>query len=166
MRWKTLSIAAVVFFAATVMLYACSDLQAEKEQKIALIEKYTEHWNTGNFDGITDVIADDFELKFSHLNRVLIGEGDLINIISAFRRDYQDFHVEILDVCIDGDEGAIRYAINATNNNGVKIKGDGVSYTYFADGKISKIWSNNNDLAWNIQEGMVLVWPEEEISPE
>jgi hypothetical protein len=166
MRWKTVSIAFVVFFAATVMLNACSNLQAEKEQKIALLEKYTELWNTGNFDGITDVIAEDFELKFSHLNSVLIGEGDLINIISAFRRDYQDLYVEVLDVCIDGDEGATRYAISATNNNGVKIKGDGVSYLYFSDGKISKIWSNNNDLSWNIQEGMVLVWPEEEIAPE
>lgn len=62
MKKQFKAIAIIILIAS--MMSSCSREQKDPSTEFKLqIDKYVEFWNTGEFDGINDLLSEDFELR-------------------------------------------------------------------------------------------------------
>ncbi len=129
-------------------------------------DKYVDYWNTGNFEGIEEVIDSSFEMIESPSFEPKKGIENLKQIILDTRTAYPDFKLEILDVVYNNDKLGIIWTCKGTNTGpgnllptGKVINGKGVSFLHFKNGKIKDEWLANNNLLWMKQLGWTFVPP-------
>jgi ketosteroid isomerase-like protein len=112
------------------------------------VDKLLTFWNTGNFEGIEDVLCEDFEIRMSPLFEPEKGIDAFKESVLSTRKSYPDFRITIDETLFSGTAGAGRWTIHATSRTGKAINIPGMSILHFKDGKIKDEWISNNDLLW------------------
>jgi len=161
-------LATITLSVAMVFLTSCEEkgIPADVKDKV---DKYVGFWNTGQFDGIEDVLCEDFELLESPNYESQKGIESFKQIILDLRTAYPDFHLVLDETVYEKDKIAAIWSISATNTGqgkmpptGKVIKGQGISVIHLKDGKIKDEWIANNDLLWMQQLGFTFIPPETE----
>jgi len=134
-----------------------------------LVDKYVEIWNTGNTEGIEEIIHPDFELRMTPKFEPEKGIEKFKESVKKWRTIYPDFHITIHEVVYDVDKAAARWTITATHTGegwgpptGKQVEVMGISIIHFKDGKVKDEWIAGNNLYWMQQLGYKLVPPSEE----
>ena len=162
-----MSLTSILFF-PLIILNSCivedKDTSAKFEQKI---EAYINYWNTGEFDGIEDVLHEDFELRMTPKFSPENGIEQFKKSIKYWRRSYPDFYLILDEVLYAKEAAAARWTITATNTGagshpptGKSIRVSGISIVHFVDGKIKDEWIASNNLDWLKQLGFTITPPE------
>jgi steroid delta-isomerase-like uncharacterized protein len=133
------------------------------------VDKYVDYWNTVNFDGIKDILSEDFELiespKFEPQKGIEAFKQNLL----ATHQAYPDFHLDINEMIYDKNKIACIWTVTATGkghsdstliNKPIKISG--ISVIHFKDGKIKDEWLAKNEYYWLQQLGYSFVPPSSE----
>ena len=154
------SLVAMVFFTSCVQKGIPSDVKA-------LMDKYLEYWNTGQFDGIENVLSQDYELLESPNYEPKKGIDLFKQEIANLRTAYPDFHLVLDETVYEKGKIALIWSVSATNTGqgkmpptGKMIKGQGISVIHLKDGKIKNEWIASNDLLWLKQLGYTIVPPQ------
>lgn len=136
------------------------------------MNKYIGYWNTGKFDGIEDVMTNDFEILASPDYEPQRGINAFKMLILNTRRTYPDFKVEINETVYQKDKIAMIWTVTGTNTGpgevpptGRTINGKGISVYHLKAGKIKDEWLSNNNLLFMLQLGFTLV-PPSQIQPQ
>jgi predicted ester cyclase len=158
-------LATITLSTAMVFLFGCGEKGIPTDVK-GTIDKYVGYWNTGQFDGIENVLCEDFKLLESPGFEPQKGIELFKQAISAMRTAYPDFHLVIDETVYEKDKIAAIWTIFATNTGpgkmpptGKIIKGQGISVIHLKDGKIKDEWLANNNLLWMTQLGFTFVPP-------
>lgn len=116
-------------------------------------DRYLGYWNTGKFDGIENVLCEDFELLESPEFEPQKGIELFIQSVSAIRTAYIDFHLVIDGTVYEKDKIALKWNVFATNTGSGKmpltgkiIKGRGISVIHLKNSKIKDEWLSSNYL--------------------
>lgn len=130
------------------------------------IDKYVGYWNTGQFEGIENVVDSTFELLESPLFESKKGIENLKQLITETRIAYPDFKLELNETVYDRNKLAVIWTCSGTNTGpgehpptGKVIRGQGISFIHFKDGKIKDEWLANNNVLWMKQLGYTFVPP-------
>jgi predicted ester cyclase len=134
-----------------------------------MVERFVEYWNTGDFDGIEEVLHPDFSLRMTPKFEALTGIESFKNEVLQWRTSYPDFRVT-LDETIYADSAVIsRWTITGMNTGlgqhpptGMSVDVPGMSIIHIKDGKILDEWIAGNNLLWLRQLGYTLVPPFEQ----
>ena len=165
---KNVALLITILMFSLILSISCSTEEkwdsTELKQKI---EKYVDYWNTGNFEGIEDVLHKDFELRMTPKFSPDSGIEHFQESIVYWRQAYPDFYIEIDEILYASDAATARWTITATNTGtgshpptGKSIKVSGISIVHFVDGKIKDEWIASNNLDWIKQLGFTVVPPE------
>jgi steroid delta-isomerase-like uncharacterized protein len=148
-------------------LFATSCKQQDpSEQLKPIVEQYLRAWNTGDFNGLENVVSSQFELRMSPRFDPVRGLDSLKRAITSWRTGYPDFTITVNEVLYSTDAVASRWTIHATNSGpglmpptGKSLVVPGMSIIHFSAGKITAEWISGNDLAWVQQLGFTLTPP-------
>ena len=159
---------AIMFLIAMVFIFGCGEKGIPTDIK-EKIDKYVRYWNTGQFDGIENVLCEDFELLESPGFEPQKGIESFKQSITDMRTAYLDFLLKINETVYEKDKIALIWTISATNAGrgkrpptGKTIRGQGISVIHLKDGKIKDEWLSNNNLLWMTQLGFTFVPPKTE----
>ncbi len=130
------------------------------------IDKYVGFWNTGQFEGIENVLDSNYELRESTSFEPLKGIEAFKKAITELRTAYPDFKVEINETVYEPGKLGLIWTVTGTNTGpgqhpptGKAIKGQGISFVHFNNGKVKDEWIANNDLLWMQQLGYTFLPP-------
>jgi len=125
------------------------------------LEKYLSFWNTGNFEGIENVLDADYEYIASPNYEPVKGIEAFKKEVSATRTRFPDFNVIVEEKFADKDRVAVLWSITATraDNDTIKLNGKGISILHFKDNKLKDEWLANNNLLWLKQMGYSIIPP-------
>jgi len=123
------------------------------------IDKYVEFWNTGQFDGIQNILCEDFEIRATPLFEPEKGIDSFKESILNIRETYPGFRITVNEIIFSSNAAAARWTIQASKTTGEKISVQGMSMVHFVDGRIKDEWISNNDLSWLQQLDYVIVPP-------
>lgn len=124
------------------------DHKDSSNELMSQVDQLLIFWNTGDFNGVEDVLCQDFEIRMSTLFEPEKGIEAFKESVSSTRKSYPDFTIKIEEAFISGNVGAGRWIIQATSKSGKKLNIMGMSILHFEDGKIKDEWISNNDLLW------------------
>ena len=148
-----------------ILILGCAK-QSNIEFQEKLVDEYVHYWNTGNFEGIEEVLHPEFELITTPKYNAVIGIEKFKETITKWRTAYPDFHIKLDEEIYGSDEGAVRWTIIATHTGrgnmpptGKRVEVKGISLFHIMDGKIKDEWIAGNDLHWLRQLGFTLVPP-------
>ena len=134
-----------------------------------LLEKYVGYWNTGEFQGIEEVLHPDFELRMTPKYEPEKGIDTFKETVLKWRAAYPDFSLVVNEHVFDVDKIAGLWTINATNTGsgwhpptGKHVEIIGMSILHIEDGKIKDEWIASNNGYWLKQLGFKLVPPSQE----
>ena len=156
------------FMVIAMLLIFLTNCTTEKSstQYQPLIDAYISFWNTGNFDGIDQVLLPDFELRMTPKFEPEKGIESFKQDVIKWRTAYPDFHITVNESFFDTNKFAVRWTITATNTGpgihpptGKSINVPGMSIIHFQDGKIKDEWIASNNLYWLMQLGFKLESP-------
>lgn len=114
----------------------------------AALLTYLEAWNTGELDGLADVVTPDFE-RHAGPAEGCASLDDLRDLITATRGVYKHLRITIEDSVVDRDRGAFRGRFHGVHQavNGV-VEFPLMAMLRFADGRLAEEWIlGNNFLA-------------------
>ena len=138
-------------------------MQSDKDYQKQLIGKYVKYWNTGNFEGIEDILHPEFELRMTPTYEAELGIEAFKDGIIKWRTAYPDFNIVENESFYSENKCAIRWTITATNTGkgsmpptGKQVNVMGMSIFHFQDGKIKDEWIASNNLLWLQQIGFTL----------
>ena len=156
---------AVLLTATATLLSGCVEKGIPANIQDTL-DKYVGYWNTGQFDGIENILAEDFELLESPGFEPEKGIELFKKTISYMLTAYPDFRLVINETVYEKDKIAAIWTATGTNTGlgempptGKAIKGQGISVIHLKDGKIRDEWLANNNLLWMMQLGFTVVPP-------
>ena len=159
----------LVTILSIVTIFISCNCQNTSQLHERLINQYVKYWNTGEFNGIEEILSKDFELRSSPKFESEVGIETFKETILSLRKAYPDFHLAIDEAIYSANAAAGRWTITATNtrssNNPAtskKIKVSGMSILHFSDGKIKDEWIANNDYYWLQQLGYTFTPPSSE----
>lgn len=154
-----------IFFTIFVLVGCCT--KDSTNELSPQIDKLLSYWNTGNFEGIENVLHPEFEMRMSPKYESEKGIEAFKESVSKTREAYPEFNITIEEGVYGENIAAGRWTIHATSKRGNKMNIMGISMLHFADGKIKDEWISSNDLLWMEQLGYTLLPPEkDEISKE
>ena len=156
-----------VLILSVSIICSCSNEQKETPPDFKLmIEKYVGYWNTGQFDGIGELLCDSFELRMTPLFEPETGIETFKNHVTNWRTAYPDFLITIEEILISENAVAGRWTITASNTGagshpptGKRVEVPGMSIFHFENGKIKDEWIASNNYYWLRQLGFRLVPP-------
>ena len=158
----------LIYFLASILIFGCAK-QSNIDYQTQLVDKYVEFWNTGNFDGIEDMLHPEFELRSTPNYEVENGIDIFKESITKLRTAYPDFHIQLDEEIYSKNKGAVRWTVTATNTGegsmpvtGKQVKVKGISIFHIKDNKIKDEWIASNDLHWVQQLGFTLAPPSDE----
>jgi predicted ester cyclase len=161
-------LATIALSAAMVILSSCAEKGIPTDVKDK-IDKYVRYWNTGQFDGIENILCEDYELLESPNYEPQKGIESFKQAILNMRTAYPDFHLVLDESVYEKDKIAAIWSISAINTGqgkmpptGKTLKGQGISVIHLKDGKIKDEWLANNELLWMTQLGYTFVPPKTE----
>jgi steroid delta-isomerase-like uncharacterized protein len=155
----------IMLLFASILTPGCGRKGMPADLKRAF-DKYTGYWNTGQFDEIEEVMAEDFELVESPDYVPQGGIDSFKKLIANNRTTFPDFKLVINETVYE--EGKIAYIWTVTGTNkvpgeiepsGRTINGKGISVIHFKDSKIKDEWRGNNNLLWLMQMGYTIGQP-------
>jgi len=158
MKTKPWSRAGFCLISLALVFSAC----VNKDPSITLapqLERLLAYWNTGDFNGIEEVLHEDFEMRISPMYAAEIGIAAFKENVSKTRESYPDFLLTMEEGFYSQNAAAVRWTIKATGKSGQKMNVLGISMFHFADGKIKDEWISSNDLLWMQQLGYQLLPP-------
>jgi len=157
---KNLSNKLIFVAIAVVFIVGCNPQYPTKLQQDNL-DKYLSFWNTGNFEGIENVLDADYEYIASPNYEPQKGIEALKKEISETRTSFPDFKVVVEEKFANKDRVAVLWSITATraDNDTIKLNGKGISIIHFKDNKIKDEWLANNNLLWLKQMGYSITPP-------
>jgi len=144
-----------------MLIFGCNQKDSSNEL-MSQVDKLLTFWNTGNFDGIENVLSEDFEMRSSPLYEPEKGIEAFKKSVLSTRESYPDFNITVDERFLSGNVGAGRWTIHATSKNGKILNIPGMSILHFVDGKIKDEWIANNDLLWLKQLNYSIKPPEVE----
>jgi predicted ester cyclase len=163
---NSIKLLVVSIISTTFLLLSSCDKKETPTYVQAILDKYVGFWNTGQFDGIEDVLDLEYELLESPSYEPQKGIELFKKTITDMLRTYPDFHLVINETIYEKDKIALIWTIKATNTGpgempatGRIIKGQGLSVIHLKNGKIKDEWLANNNLLWMSQLGFTLVPP-------
>ncbi len=134
-----------------------------------LTDQYVKYWNTGEFDGIENILSKDFEFRSTPKFEPETGIETFKEKVLSLRKAYPDWHLVIDEAFYSANAVAGRYTITATNTKSdsnsqtsKSIKVSGISILHFSEGKIKDEWVANNHYYWLQQLGYAFVAPSSE----
>ena len=143
---------------ASVAFFSCQ-VEAPTHDYGELTEKYVELWNSGRFDDIDDIIAEDFKLMEVHQDLTINGKEEFIAYVESTRANNPGFAVEVLKLAYTQEAGGSLYMISVQGPGEDLIQIHGVSYFQVADGKFSKLWTLLDMQHWYRQMGFTWAPP-------
>jgi steroid delta-isomerase-like uncharacterized protein len=165
-------LAAVLMISMIIPISGCSKKGIPADLKKTL-DQYLEYWNTGQFDGIENILAEDFELIESPEFQPKQGINYFKKLISNTRITYPDFKIEVNEMLYEKDKVALIWTVTGTHKGpgevpptGRTINGKGISVIHFKNGKVKDEWLGNNNMLWLIQLGFTIVPPSAENQAE
>jgi len=156
---------AFIILSLAFVSFACINPNAKEDVTLELkqkVHKYVEFWNTGQFEGIEDVLCDSFEIRTTPEYEPELGIEAFMKSISNTRKAYPDFQLTINEEFYTTNAAAALWTIKATSKTGHVIVNQGMSIAHFVDGKIEDEWIANNDLHWLTQLGYTVLPPSED----
>ena len=150
-----------LFFFILITIMGCNQKNSSSEL-MSQVDKLLTYWNTGSFDGIENVLCEDFEIRMSPLYEPEKGISAFKESVLSTRESYPDFNITIDESFLSGNIGAGHWTIHATSKSGKSLKIPGMSIIHFVDGKIKDEWISNNDLLWLEQLDYSIEPPESE----
>jgi steroid delta-isomerase-like uncharacterized protein len=155
----------LIYFLASILIFGCAK-QSNIDYQKQLVDKYVQYWNTGDFDGIEDILHPEFELRMTPTYDAEIGIDKFKESITKLRTAYPDFHIKLDEEIYSNYEGAVRWTIIATHTGegsmpatGKRVEVSGISIFHIKDNKIKDEWIAGNDLHWLKQLGFTLAPP-------
>jgi steroid delta-isomerase-like uncharacterized protein len=131
-----------------------------------LVLPYVGYWNTARFEGIENLLCEDFELIESPEFKPQKGIEAFKETVKGYKTAYPDFRLVVDELLFDRDKIAGIWTITATKTGpgvlpatGKSLKVTGLAIIHFKDGKIKDEWIAGNDLQWMQQLGFKLVDP-------
>lgn len=117
------------------------------EQLKPLIDRYVRVWNTGDFNGLEEVVSAQFELRMGPQFNPVRSVDSLKSIITYWRTAYPDFHITLDELIYAPNVVTARWTIRATNTGpgkhpptGKAIVVPGISILHVSEGKITDEW--------------------------
>jgi len=155
---------AVSGWVLTASLFVASCGQPDPSQQLKpLLEKYVHAWNTGDVNGLEEVVSDQFELRMSPRFDAVRSLDSLKSSIARWRTAYPDFHINLEEVIYAQNAVTARWTIRATNSGpgsdpptGKAVVVPGMSILHVSAGKLVAAWVSANDLYWAEQLGFAL----------
>ncbi len=148
---KSLMQSTIIMFISLVMLLSGCTNRDPSEKLGPLLEKYVGYWNTGDFQGIEEILHPDFEIRMTPEFEPEKGIETFKETVIKWRTAYPDFHIDIKEWVFDSDKVAGLWTISATNTGagthpptGEHIKIMGISIVHFEEGKIRDEWIASN----------------------
>jgi steroid delta-isomerase-like uncharacterized protein len=165
---KTIISLSAAFLACSLLMVSCTMVQKHKAELMKRqIEQYVTYWNTGEFEGIDELLAEDFEVRMTPGYEAETGIDTFMENITKFRKAYPDFYITIDEMIFSEEAVAGRWTITATNTGegwhpptGKSIEVPGMSIFHFADGKIKDEWIASNNILWLKQLGYTFQPPD------
>lgn len=119
---------------------------------------YDDHLNTGQLDGLGDVVSPDF-----------VGPGDqrgpaaFVAVVSGLRASFPDLRYTVDDVIADGDRVAVRWTWRGTFTSafrgfpptGKQVVNSGTAFFQIAGGKLARAWVETDRLGFLLAIGAV-----------
>src|SRR3990170_4061673 len=128
-----------------------------------LVDRYVQAWNTGDFNGLEEVVSGEFELRMSPRFDPIRSLDTLKSSIIFWRTAYPDFHIDLDEVIYAPNVVTVRWTIRGTNSGpgshpptGKAVVVPGMSIIHVSAGKIVDEWISSNDLHWAEQLGFAL----------
>jgi len=166
---NSIKVLAITALSAAMVFLSCGGGRGIPTEVKDRFDKYLGYWNTGQFDGIENVLCEDFELLESPGFEPQKGIESFKQSITDMRTAYLDFLLKINETVYEKDKIALIWTISATNAGrgkrpptGKTIRGQGISVIHLKDGKIKDEWLSNNNLLWMTQLGFTFVPPKTE----
>jgi len=149
------------------MMASCSMEKKDTSADFKLkIDQYVAYWNTGQFDGIDDLLSEDFELRMTPRFESENGIDVFMENVTNWRMAYPDFYITLDEILYADNAAAARWTITATNTGtgshpptGKRVEVQGMSVIHFTDGKIKDEWIASNNYHWLQQLGFTLEAP-------
>lgn len=158
----------IPFLLIAILIFAGCERKNPAVELVPAIAKYVDFWNTGNFDGIEEILHPDFELRMTPTFEPEKGIEAFKESITNIRTAYPDFHLTVDELIFAEDAVAARWTITAANTGpgkspptGKKVEVSGISIIHFSEGKIADEWIAANNLHWLQQLGYTLTPPPE-----
>jgi ketosteroid isomerase-like protein len=102
----------------------------------AIIDKYYEYANAGNWDAWCDLFTDDMVMDEQLAGRIET-LATLRPMMGGMGKAYSKFQNVPKHIIVNGNEGAVVSHISAANAAGVPIEAEVMNYFRFRDGKIA-----------------------------
>jgi steroid delta-isomerase-like uncharacterized protein len=155
-------------FALVIMAARCSPADPAASLQ-PLVDRYLHAWNSGDFAGLEEVVAGNFEFRMSPQFEAVRGIDSLKAEIVRWRTAYPDFTITINELVYAPGAVTVRWTISATSGGpgsspptGKRVVVPGMSLLHVHDGKLIDEWVSGNDLSWATQMGFVLTPAENE----
>jgi ketosteroid isomerase-like protein len=103
----------------------------------ALVRRYFAMWNTGDFDGVDQVLSPRY---VDHAHPELVGPAGVVAAATRFRASSPSACVTIDTLVADGDLVAARTTLRYTRD-GEALVTSGMSFFRVSDGKLAEQWS-------------------------
>lgn len=163
---RSFKISALLFVLSFVLVLPGCKTGGIPDSMKQTLDKYIGYWNTGQFDGIENVLSDDFELIESPEYEPRQGINFFKKLISNTRITFPDFKLTVNEILYEKNKVALIWTVTGTNKGqgeipptGRTINGKGISVIHFSEGKIKDEWLGNNNLLWLLQLGYTIVPP-------
>lgn len=150
-----------------LLVLSCTKQSSVEYQKM-LVDTYVKYWNTGDFNGIEDILHPEFELLTTPKYNANIGIEKFKETVTKWRTAYPDFNISLDEEIYGDNKGAVRWTIVATHTGqgnmpptGKRVKVKGISLFHIVDGKIKDEWIAGNNLHWLRQLGFTLAPPKD-----
>jgi predicted ester cyclase len=148
----------------TGLLFLTSCAQPDPSENLKpLVDRYVRAWNTGDLNGLEEVVSTQFELRMSPRFNAVRSLDSLKSSIAYWRTAYPDFHIDVDEVIYAPNAVTTRWTIRATNSGpgshpptGKAVLVPGMSIIHVSAGKIVDEWISANDLYWAKQLGFAL----------
>ena len=155
---------AVSGFVLALSLFVTSCAPPDPAERLKpLVETYVHAWNTGDFNGLDQIVSSQFELRMSPRFQPVRSLDSLESSITYWRTAYPDFHIDLDEVIYASNAITVRWTIRATNTGpgaqpptGKSVVVPGMSIIHVSGGKIVDEWIASNGLYWAQQLGFTL----------
>ncbi|MFC2133687.1 ester cyclase [Bacteroidota bacterium] len=165
MKIREINFPIFIFILILILTIGCAQKETSSELK-QIVDKYVEYWNTAKFEGIENILCEDFELIESPKFEPQIGIEAFKNTVTAYHSAYPDFKLIVNEVIYDKDKIAGIWTITATNTGqghrpptGKRVEVIGLGVIHFKDGKIKDEWIAGNNFYWYQQLGYTFIPP-------
>jgi len=133
------------------------------ETNVAVLERMAELINTGDLDGLDEVVDQD-AVDHDPMPDQKRGPEGFKDFFDMLRTAFPDLELEPVSIVADDDHVAMAYTINGTHQGdfqgmpatGTRISARGTEIVKFRDGKLIERWGSSDELGILKQLGLTV----------